>query len=258
LAKHALSSLKKTHSLHTGPKAPTRWEWIPLPLPKYAAAGPKKLRVLTNQQGFSIAFVAISASKPGHPRETEFKAWESARNQTPGARTLNRNAPLPAEKSAASDLVVVFSLDLSGGKKPACISKGSVVNTPERPDNQFFLAAENRAEGVSFLYLMEANPFFTVEGEEVFTFDYWVDPEVTNVNFNFFNRTQQVEFAGILDKPVTGKWTRASFRLQDLLNSATRFKPGDLVAGLYMQALGGTTRKFFVANIQVARPRVRK
>src|SRR5436190_17718706 len=34
-------SLKKTHAMHTGPKSPTRWEWVPVPLPKYASPGVK-------------------------------------------------------------------------------------------------------------------------------------------------------------------------------------------------------------------------
>jgi hypothetical protein len=66
-------SLKKIHSQHLGPKEPDRWEWIALPLPKPDAAGPKKIRLLTDQKGFSVAHVVVSATRKSPPSSTEVK-----------------------------------------------------------------------------------------------------------------------------------------------------------------------------------------
>jgi hypothetical protein len=258
-AKIPVGGLKKTHAQHNGPKSPARWEWVAIPLAKFTAAGPKRLRLLTNQKGFSVAFVSISATKQDHPRESESKAWETSRNQTPGAKTLNRLAPPPKDRPGAADGVVVFSLDLEGGKKPVSIQTGSVVKAPDRPGEHWCLFAEPQPTGISPLFVDVGGPnSYRFEGEEVFSFDYWVDSGVVQIVFNFGDRTRGLQHDGSVPQPVTGKWTHASFRLADLGDAATRLRPGDLVAGFYMQALGGTTRKFFVDNLEMTKPRVRK
>jgi hypothetical protein len=75
----SLPFLKKTHSLHGGRKEPTRWEWIPLTLPKSAAGGPKKLRLITDQQGFSVAIALVSSVRKDPPRESELRELLKAR-----------------------------------------------------------------------------------------------------------------------------------------------------------------------------------
>ncbi|MBI3856621.1 MAG: hypothetical protein HY293_13120, partial [Planctomycetes bacterium] len=72
-------TLRKYHAQHGGPKEPARWEWIPLTLPKYETSGPRKLRVLTNQQGFTVAAIVVSAVRRETPREAEMKDLEKAR-----------------------------------------------------------------------------------------------------------------------------------------------------------------------------------
>jgi hypothetical protein len=66
-------SLKKIHSQHLGPKEPDRWEWIPLPLPKADAAGIRKVRLLTDQKGFAVAHLVISATRTRPPSAAELK-----------------------------------------------------------------------------------------------------------------------------------------------------------------------------------------
>jgi hypothetical protein len=60
------SNLKKDHADHKPrnvkehPKEPQRWEWIQIPLPRqYAGAGPKAVRILTDQAGFGVGYVLI-------------------------------------------------------------------------------------------------------------------------------------------------------------------------------------------------------
>jgi hypothetical protein len=83
--KLSLSSLKKLHSQHTGPKNPERFEWIQIGPLKYPTAGTKVLRILTHQKGFAVAAAAILSTRPGPPRELEFKEFEKWRAETPGA-----------------------------------------------------------------------------------------------------------------------------------------------------------------------------
>jgi hypothetical protein len=256
--KHTLSSLKKTHAQHTGPKSPARWEWIQLPLPKYSAAGAKKVRILSNQQGFAVGFASISGTKSGHPRETEFKSLESARNQTPGAKPLNRAAPPPQEKPVPSDQTVIFSLDLEGGKKPAILSQGSVAKAPERPENRYCLFGDTLPGGNSPIYMgvgSATDGLFTFEGEELLSFEYWVDSAVNGVSFLIVLKDGSKPGANAPNL-VVGKWTRVSMRLADL---DPKSPPGSVVLGIYLQALSTTPeRKFFVDNVQVVRPRAKK
>jgi hypothetical protein len=78
-----IPGLKKTHSGHTGPKHPTRWEWVPVPLPKYRNPGPERLRVIFEQKGFAIAGVVISATRNDPPLESELKEWIRSRADRP-------------------------------------------------------------------------------------------------------------------------------------------------------------------------------
>lgn len=57
-----------------------RWEWVEIPLPKYAAPGGKKLRLMTNQAGFSIGGAVVSSSRKAAPAETELKDLEKDRD----------------------------------------------------------------------------------------------------------------------------------------------------------------------------------
>jgi hypothetical protein len=85
LVKSTYSGFKKTHSQHTGPKNPERFEWIQVGVFKYPSSGPKRIRILTPQKGFGIAAAAAISSRPGAPRESDFKEFERWRSETPGA-----------------------------------------------------------------------------------------------------------------------------------------------------------------------------
>ncbi len=78
-AKHSILFLKKYHAQHGGPKQPARWDWVPLPLPSFSAAGLKKVRVFTDQQGFSVSYAVVSALREDPPREQEVRDLVKAR-----------------------------------------------------------------------------------------------------------------------------------------------------------------------------------
>jgi hypothetical protein len=79
LLKHSISGLKKTHEEHKlkgmklQPKSPARWDWVPIPLPKYAAPGPKKIRLISNQQGFAVAAIVVSSTRSAPLPDPELK-----------------------------------------------------------------------------------------------------------------------------------------------------------------------------------------
>jgi hypothetical protein len=83
LVKHSVSLPARVHAAHPGPKQPTRWAWIAVPLSKCAAAGPKRVRLLTNQQGFSVGYAIVSATRTGPPSEVDLKKMEKPSTETP-------------------------------------------------------------------------------------------------------------------------------------------------------------------------------
>jgi hypothetical protein len=109
LVKPTAYSLKKLHSQHNGPKNPERFDWVQVASMKYAQAGVKKIRVLSNQKGFAVAQAAVLVTRPGPPRDTEFKDLERWKAETPGA-SLNR-----ASQAAGSILREIFRNIGNGG-----------------------------------------------------------------------------------------------------------------------------------------------
>jgi hypothetical protein len=66
--KHTIKNLK-SHPKGE-PKKATRWEWVEILLPK-SAPGLKKVRLLTDQQGFGVAAVVVSATRTKAPSDAE-------------------------------------------------------------------------------------------------------------------------------------------------------------------------------------------
>ncbi len=90
-----IAKLKKTDAQHGGPKQPSRWEWVEISLPKYAGPGPKKLRILSEQQGFSIAFAVVSSTRKSAPDEAERN--ELAKVKPPPPDPADRGVPEPKD-----------------------------------------------------------------------------------------------------------------------------------------------------------------
>jgi len=158
---------------------------------------------------------------------------------------------LPAEEG-------VVALDFEDGKAPALVMTGSVDRGPDRAGNRWCLAGAADPSGVSRLFIGDAaRGMFTVQGDEVLSFDYWVDPQAVGVNFNFYDRTRARSFDAQLPKIVLGKWTHVSIRLADLGDAANRIAEDDWIIQLYVQAVGGATpvKRFYVDNVQVTRSR---
>lgn len=76
--KHSIRNLKTAHPKGE-PQKPTRWEWIEIPLPRAAAPGTRRVRLLTDQQGFGVAAVVVSATRTRAPTDAEGAALAKAR-----------------------------------------------------------------------------------------------------------------------------------------------------------------------------------
>ncbi len=115
---------------------------------------------------------------------------------------------------------------------------------------------EGDAGGNAHLFIGEdPEGLCTLTGEELLSFEYWVDAQAASVNFHFWNRTQKVNHDGEVPKLVAGKWTRVTLRLADVGDPAARMKDGDWIASFYLQATGGAPRKFYIDNVSLIRPR---
>jgi hypothetical protein len=102
------SGMKKTHDEHRPKgvkpadhaKAPNRWEWVAIPMPKaFSAPGAKQLRVLTDQAGFGIKYVIISSTRTKAPDEAYAKelAKEATQPAPAGVKSDVKTTPQPKD-----------------------------------------------------------------------------------------------------------------------------------------------------------------
>jgi hypothetical protein len=135
------------------------------------------------------------------------------------------------------------------------VAKGTVERGPDRRLSLTDVVDNNG--GIRLMFSEGADGLFTFTGEEVLSFDYWVDAQVGAVSMSFWNRVRRLAHEGEVPKVVTGKWAKASIRLADFGDPALRFKEGDNVSGMLLQSTGGA-KKFYVDNLTITRPRTIK
>jgi len=66
--------LRSAHSLHARrdePKKPARWTWLEVPLAQDEDGGPRKIRLISDQKGFAIAYAVISSLRQEEPTGAE-------------------------------------------------------------------------------------------------------------------------------------------------------------------------------------------
>jgi hypothetical protein len=99
---------RKKHASHGTAEAaaePLQWEWIEAPLPKYAAAGIKRVRLMTGRRGLWVARAVVSTTRKAPPREDELRDLEES-----------RAADLGFDPGADPDLLGSWSFDEGSGK----------------------------------------------------------------------------------------------------------------------------------------------
>jgi hypothetical protein len=151
---------------------------------------------------------------------------------------------------------VLLAFDFEDGKKPALVETGIVERGP---GSRICLSGEPDPSGSSKVFIGDgANGLFNFQGDEVLSFDYWADPQCSQVNFNFWDRTQGKTHEGQVSKVVVGKWTRVTFKLAELGDAGNRLKERDWVVNLYLQGTGPPPRRFYIDNVLITRARVLK
>ncbi|HLY08720.1 MAG TPA: FecR domain-containing protein [Planctomycetota bacterium] len=154
---------------------------------------------------------------------------------------------------------VLLALDVEDGKLPASVETGTVEAGPPRLGNRYCLAGVADSTGASKLFIGDGgNGLFTFAGDEILSFDYWTDPQASQVNFNFWDRSRKIAHEGSVPKLVVGKWTHVTVRLADLGDAGTRLREGDWVVNFYIQSTGGASRRFYIDNVVITRMRTLK
>jgi ferric-dicitrate binding protein FerR (iron transport regulator) len=232
----------------------------PKDLPLTVGSPQAELKVL----GTTFRLTVDADPKSGSVLEVEEGRIEL---RTPAGKTVDVAAgrmavaaagTIPAVRALPKEETVLW-LDFEDGKKPSLVSMGTVERGPERPGNRLCAAGIEDPRGVSKMFIGEdALGLFTIQGDEVLSFDYWADTDTAQLNFNFYARNRGLTFEGAVAKPVQGKWSHASIRLSELGTPASRLRPEDWVVGLYLQATGPAAKRFYVDNLQVTRSRTLK
>lgn len=260
--KHSIRNLKKTHDEHkvkgakVHPKTAARWEWVEIPLPKYAAPGGKKVRLMTNQAGFSIGGAVVSATRKAAPVEAEIKELERGRSAD--------EAPLPIDP----DLVGWWTFDEGGGERVIDLSgkghtgtlagnaawsegkTGGGVQVAEASKGRVEVADAEDLRIVGNLtlsiWLKQTAPsadWVCVLGKgsgEERTFGLWVEPKTKRYMFQQYGGGNASNFSGYGQKLVEpGQWTHLAVTVEDNLirfyhNGAAdgqERRPGPPVAG---------------------------
>jgi hypothetical protein len=89
-AKQVPSMPFKTHASHEGRGRPTlKWGWVQMTLPKFTAAGVKKVRVLSPLKGFAVGQVLVSATRSTPPGATELRDLELKRVEQRGGMKVD-------------------------------------------------------------------------------------------------------------------------------------------------------------------------
>jgi len=151
---------------------------------------------------------------------------------------------------------VLLAIDFENGRKPGLVSTGVVERGP---GGRICLAGDAEGGGTSKVMIGDGdNGLFNFQGDEVLSFDYWIDPQAAEVNLSFWDRTTKTNQVGVVPKMVVGKWARATLKLSDLGEAGSRMKEGDWIVNLYIQGTGGAPRRFFIDNVLITRSRVLK
>jgi hypothetical protein len=155
-------SLRKKHTDHTGPKEPDRWAWLDLGALKFADAGAKKIRILTEQKGFAVAYLAIGANRQTPPRDSDVKDLLKSRTAASfgPTGTILREIFRGIAGDAVSDLTnhpkfkegkpdesgTITSIDSwNMGESYGCRIRG-YVHPPATGDYVFWIASDDHGE----------------------------------------------------------------------------------------------------------------
>lgn len=135
--RNSVTFLKKFHVEHGGPKEASKWQWSELKLPKYTQPGIKDVRIVTDQKGYSVCFIVVSATRGNPPNEAEMRSWFKKPETTPAVEEKPgvTEAPAPVVEARDPSLIGHWKLDEAGATAMDASGRdnaGVLVNEPSR------------------------------------------------------------------------------------------------------------------------------
>lgn len=120
--------LAKLSTVHGGKnhakadKEPTIWEWVEVPMPKYAAGGVKAIRFMAASKGMAVAAVIVSSNRDKRPTFEDTKKLAEISTEegipTSSLRAGKGEPDLLTQIPEARPFALVFDLDLAKVSKP--------------------------------------------------------------------------------------------------------------------------------------------
>ncbi len=166
LVKVSVQNLKPSHAAHGGKKEPTRFEWVPLPLPKYGSPGTKAVRLLAEVKGAAIARVLVTSLRKELPKDAELKELGKARSDEAalglggkrptgkilrewwsgfGGTSVNDLRGRLNQKPSGSDLLEVFDAPVEWANDYGTRIRG-YVHPPRTGQYVFWIASDDNSE----------------------------------------------------------------------------------------------------------------
>ncbi|HEV3028727.1 MAG TPA: hypothetical protein VG457_14205, partial [Planctomycetota bacterium] len=115
-----LAKLSTVHGGKTHAKAdkePTIWEWIEVPMPKYATGGVKSIRFMAASKGMAVAAVIVSAIRDKRPSFDDLKKFAALSVEegvpTSSLRAGKGEPDLLVQIPEARPFLLVYDLDLA-------------------------------------------------------------------------------------------------------------------------------------------------
>jgi len=140
--RNSMTFLKKTHAEHGGTKDAKVWQWAELKLPKYTTAGVKNVRICTDQKGYGVTFMVVSATRGTPPNEAEMRSWIKKPDLIAppvDEKPMTVEAP-PVVEARDPSLIGHWKLDEAGATATDSSGRdngGVLVNEPSRVPGKF-------------------------------------------------------------------------------------------------------------------------
>jgi len=123
--------LRATHASHArrgAEKKPSRWTWIEVPLADTGAGGLRKVRIISDQKGFAVAYAVVSRDREKPPSAAETRAYDDPEpgktpegSRNPGSWLLLgpfQNTGFASIEAPEEDLDLSEPVRTSDGLKP--------------------------------------------------------------------------------------------------------------------------------------------
>lgn len=164
-----LKSLSTTHGGKNHAKAerePIQWEWVDLPISKFAVAGPKTIRFMAASKGMAVAAVIVSANRDKRPtpEETKKLAELSLEEGVPasGLRVGKGEPDLLTQIPEAKTYSLVYDLDLAKIKRPVAYDIDNRA-TVTRPFDRIAYLVELQKSGGPMQFVFVSMDAFTTD-----------------------------------------------------------------------------------------------